>query len=80
MPARLADAPKCPEFWRFMWGWFIELQHLETLSYTEIKNWADLMGRDVLPWQVDVLLKLNSIRSTVDLKHARRTNTPSNKS
>ena len=78
MPEALANAPKCPEFWRFLWGWFLELQHLEKLTYTEIKNWSELMGRDVLPWQVDLLLKLANIRATVELNHARRINQSSN--
>ena len=77
-PRELAEAPECPEFWRFLWGWFLELQHVEKLTFTEVKNWADIMGRDVLPWQVDVLMNLASIRTTVELNHARRTNKPSN--
>lgn len=58
-PKELLDQPPFPEDIGYLWKWFLELQGSAELTYTEIKNWSELTGREILAWEVDVLKALH---------------------
>ncbi|MFT0140787.1 phage tail assembly chaperone [Alloalcanivorax xenomutans] len=51
-----------PEGTQYLWEWFCDLGEC---TYTEIHHWAALKRIHLLPWEVDVLRRLDQIRSKV---------------
>lgn len=42
-------------------NWYLELQGTTPLTFTEIKSWSELTGNEPLPWEVEVIKKLDNI-------------------
>lgn len=60
-PEQLANQPKLPELFKYIWIWFLELHSKEALSYVEIESWSRLTNISLLPQEVEVLRKLDSL-------------------
>ena len=60
-PQALAEMPEFPKSMMDLWQWFEELLSTGPLTYTEIRNWADLMRYKLLPEEVQALRRLYSI-------------------
>lgn len=69
MPAGLVG-PDMPEEFAHVWLWFVELDEARTvsgfgassISYVDIKAWAELTGRDPTPFEVRLLRRLDRRR------------------
>lgn len=55
------DQPEFPEELRYIWEWYLDLRTGESLTFTEISNWARLMRISVLSWEVDLLKTLDRV-------------------
>ena len=53
------DQPEFPEELRYIWNWFLDVRTGESLTFTEISNWAALMGISILPHEVDLMKTLD---------------------
>jgi len=61
--------PPFPQDCAYVWTWFCELSAARTyddgrpqpISYTEIKSWAYLTGRQPQPWEVEWLRELDAV-------------------
>lgn len=43
----------------YLWECFCEVKRGK-LDYTELRNWADLTGRDLSPKEVEIIMQINS--------------------
>lgn len=58
-----------PDLGAYLWAWFVELSAARSgngfgenpIGYTEIAAWAALTGRDLTPWEVSVLRRLDAV-------------------
>lgn len=74
VPVELRDQPELPESAEHVWNWFLELNSgrtasmagLNTISYSEIKAWAELLKMDLAVWEVNALKALD--RAFLDRK------------
>lgn len=64
-PAELLGE-QMPYVLRHVWEWFLELSAtrqtgmgFSPISYTEIRNWADLTGRAPLPYEVRLIRRID---------------------
>lgn len=66
-PVELLDQPEFPESAKHVWDWFLELNAgrtasmagLNTISYSEIKAWADLLKENLAVWEVNAIKALD---------------------
>ncbi|WP_422652308.1 phage tail assembly chaperone [Alcanivorax jadensis] len=49
-----------PEGLEYLWGWFCQLGDC---TFTEIHHWSALKQIHLLPWEVDVLRRLDQLRA-----------------
>lgn len=61
-PARL-DGPPCPEELAYIWQWYCSARPIDSLA--ELKAWAELHGRKLLPHEIDLMRRLVSIEEKV---------------
>lgn len=61
MPEQLANQPKLDKELEYLISWYGEVKGSEPLTFTEIKNWAELTCVDLLPWEVSVIKTLDKI-------------------
>lgn len=61
LPQKLADRPPLETEMRYIVDWYLELQGVTPLTFTEIKSWAEMTHNDPLPWEVEVIMKLDKI-------------------
>lgn len=74
VPVELQDQPELPESAAHVWDWFLELNSgrtasmagLNTISYAEIKAWADLLKENLAVWEVTAIKALD--RAFLDRK------------
>lgn len=57
--------PELPAELEYLVQWASSLHGAESLSYSEIKAWADLMQTYPAPWEVEALVKLDNIFQAV---------------
>lgn len=58
MPEEL-QGPTLPDYGAYLWEWYCELVRTSAeLSYQEVQAWATLTGKQLRPWEVDVLFQL----------------------
>lgn len=63
----LYDGPGLPDTLSYLWAWFMELDAtrqytqigMSALSFTDVRNWADLTQRKPRPHEVDALMRLD---------------------
>lgn len=67
-PKELEDVPELPSVFEYCWHDFLQLHgarqvgfSLNSLSYTEIKNYFDLMGITPEPWHVSIIKLFDSL-------------------
>lgn len=53
--------PEYPEELGYLLEWARSLIRAEPLSYTEIRNWADLTRTLPATWEVEILMQIDSI-------------------
>lgn len=65
-----AIPPEHPTVAMYLWEWFLDLARgrpvnlgmgAGTLSYDIVKAWLDLRGHIVYDWEIDALLRLDSV-------------------
>ena len=61
-PARL-DGPACPEELAYIWQWYCSARPIDSL--VELKAWADLHGRRLLPHEIDLMRALSATEAMV---------------
>jgi len=61
LPAKLRDRVKLDDNLQYIVNWYLELQGASPLTFTEIKSWCELTGNEPLPWEVEVIKKLDTI-------------------
>jgi hypothetical protein len=44
-----------------VWGWWHELWTGERLTYTEIRNWAEITGTPITGWEADLIKSIDRI-------------------
>lgn len=72
-PKQLAEIPEMPADVGYLWAWFLELDGgrggngfgLNPLSYSEIQAWATLMRVKLVPWEVEAIKRIDSVRIRV---------------
>jgi hypothetical protein len=68
VPVELQDQPELPESASHVWDWFLDLNAgrtasmagLNTISYLEIKAWADLHNEKLAVWEVKAIKALDN--------------------
>lgn len=79
MPQRLANLPEMPEEFRYLWGYYNELQTGEALTFTEIRNWSELTCRFITSKEVLILKRLDDMFQRVKSDHLnKKATTPAN--
>jgi len=53
--------PKYPKAFRHLVEWAKDLQGKDPLTFSEIKAWADLMHLQLNPWEVEIIMRLDTI-------------------
>lgn len=61
LPQKLANKPQLEQEMRYIVDWYVELQGSVPLTFTEIQSWAKLTHNNPLPWEVEVIMKLDKI-------------------
>lgn len=67
-PSQL-EGPECPVIFMQMWDWFLRLNARRQrdmngplpITFTELRSWRDLMDVDLLPFDVDILMRLDDV-------------------
>lgn len=67
VPVELQDQPELPESAAHVWDWFLELNSertasmagLNTISYSEIRAWAELENEKLAVWEVKAIKALD---------------------
>jgi hypothetical protein len=63
------QGPEFPELLDHVWSAFLSLNRTRgqgfngplSISYQEIKSWQELTGVNLLPWEIDVVIRLDTI-------------------
>lgn len=71
-----AGPPKGTEY---LLSWYCELRGGENLTFTEIRNWAELKNISLEPYEVDALKQLDILYHKVSYEHFRATHSSGNK-
>lgn len=61
-PARL-DGPPLPDEIAYIWQWYCSARPIDSLA--ELKAWADLHGRRLLPHEIDLMRALSATEAAV---------------
>lgn len=61
-PARL-DGPALPDEIAYIWQWYCSARPIDSLA--ELKAWADLHGRRLLPHEIDLMRALSATEARV---------------
>ena len=61
-PARL-DGPALPDEVAYIWQWYCSARPIDSLA--ELKAWADLHGRRLLPHEIDLMRALSATEAMV---------------
>lgn len=62
-----------PEGTDYLLSWYCELRGGEYLTFTEIRNWAELKDISLEPYEVDALKQLDILYNKVTYEHFRAT-------
>ncbi|GAA4652084.1 hypothetical protein GCM10023116_43680 [Kistimonas scapharcae] len=59
-PKQLAEQPEKPQELDYLLGWFYDLHNATRgqITFTEIRNWSELMHVSVRAWEVEVIRRL----------------------
>lgn len=68
-----------PEGTKYLLDWYLDLRGGEYLTFTEIKNWADLKQISLEPYEVDALKQLDILYQRISYEHFRATTGSGNK-
>lgn len=60
---KLIISRKLPEALLYLWDWFAEVYDGETLTFQEIKAWADLTNRQLTPQEAKTIRNLSRLAS-----------------
>lgn len=60
-PKQLQEIPEFPNEVAYIFNWYMEVRGLERLTYNELKCWTDLTNTRLLPYEVEVIIKLDRI-------------------
>lgn len=61
-PARL-DGPPCPEELAYIWQWYCSARPIDSLA--ELKAWAELHGRKLKYFEIDLMRRLAAAEERV---------------
>jgi len=53
----------------YLWAYFCQVHNGEQLTYTEIKNWSDLMKYDINSQEVEIIMRLESEFWSIENEH-----------
>lgn len=68
-----------PEGTEYLLDWYCELRGGEYLTFTEIRNWTELMNIELTPEEVDVLKQLDILYNRISYEHYRATSSSGHK-
>ena len=68
VPPRDLKLPYLNPTFRYLFDWGEQLISATSLTFTEIKNWASVMGISLLPWEARALKTLDNIYQCERLK------------
>ena len=57
----LLKLPPLPPSIGYLWGWFAEVKTGESITYTEIKNWSEMTGKNIEVFEVEIIMRLEAI-------------------
>ena len=57
----LLKLPTLPYSIGYLWGWFAEVKTGDSITYTEIKSWSEMTGKNVRVFEVEIIMRLESI-------------------
>lgn len=55
------ELPEVPREMLYLWKWLCDL--IYPMSFSELKAWGELTGRKLSRWEVEVLIRLDTVRS-----------------
>lgn len=58
-PQKYLKIPEVPAFIYYLWNWFLELRNGSAISYQEIKSWSELTGKNIQPYEVEIIKALD---------------------
>jgi hypothetical protein len=59
-PQQLLESRDMPESLGYLWGWFWQLFSVrQQMTFTEIKNWAELTHTRVMSWEAETLRRID---------------------
>lgn len=62
-PQKLKERPKLREECLYLWSLYIEIQKgSDSVGYLEIDAYKRLIGADLTPWQVSLMIEIDLIR------------------
>lgn len=59
-PADLANHPKNPPFFAWVWQWFVDFP--PNITWSEIRSWSDVYGVKIQRWEGEILIRLDRLR------------------
>lgn len=63
MPEGLANKPELDIDLVYLWNKYVEVkQGCERLTFSEIAAYGQLTGYEFSPWEVDILIQIDSLR------------------
>jgi hypothetical protein len=57
----LKDQPALDKDVEYLLDWYFEIRGDTTLTFTEINSWASLMNIKLLPYEVQIIIKLDRL-------------------
>jgi len=59
------DQPEIPQDLEYLWLEYIDIRNgCENIGYVEIDAYQRVTGSTLIPWEIDLMIKLDSIRRT----------------
>jgi hypothetical protein len=53
--------PPCPDELDYLLRWSYSLIRSESITYTEIYHWMQLTNNHPMPWEIDVILRIDNL-------------------
>lgn len=55
-----AEVPHAAEYlWEWFWQLVSQRTEMNPIGFVSIKAWSELLGKDVSPWEVDAIIKMD---------------------